>query len=128
MATRCILVIDNEQYIQEIAQICLGTVAGWQVITASSGLEGLLKAEAEQPDAILLDVMMPGMDGPMTFEKLQANAATRHIPAIFLTAKVQASDRNRYIQMGIKAAIAKPFNPLELASQIAVALGWNLEE
>jgi len=128
MTAKRILVIDNEQYIQEVAQICLQTVAGWQVLTAGSGEEGLLKAEAEQPDAILLDVMMPGMDGPTTFEKLQANAATWHIPVLFLTAKVQAGDRRRYAQMGIKAAIAKPFNPLELARQIAAALGWNQEK
>ncbi len=61
MAAKRILVIDNEKYIQEVAQICLRTVAGWQVMTAGSGSEGLSKAEAEQPDAILLDVMMPDM-------------------------------------------------------------------
>jgi len=65
-----------------VAQICLRTVAGWQVVTAGSGSEGLSKAEAEQPDAILPDVMMPDMDGP-TFQKLQANPATRHIPCHF---------------------------------------------
>ena len=126
VTTKRILVIDNEQYIQEVAQICLRTVAGWQVVTAGSGSEGLTKAETEQPDAILLDVMMPDMDGPTTFQKLQANSATRHIPVILLTAKVQASDRRRYAELGIKAAIAKPFNPLELAGQVAEALGWSL--
>lgn len=128
MAAKRILVIDNEKYIQEVAQICLRTVAGWQVVTAGSGSEGLSKAEAEQPDAILLDVMMPDMDGPTTFQKLQANPATRHIPVILLTAKVQASDRRRYADMGMTAAIAKPFNPLELADQVAEALGWILEK
>jgi len=128
MAAKRILVIDNEKYIQEVAQICLRTVAGWQVMTAGSGSEGLSKAEAEQPDAILLDVMMPDMDGPTTFQKLQANPATRHIPVILLTAKVQASDRRRYADMGMTAAIAKPFNPLELADQVAEALGWILEK
>ncbi len=128
MAAKRILVIDNEKYIQEVAQICLRTVAGWQVMTAGSGSEGLSKAEAEQPDAILLDVMMPDMDGPTTFQKLQANPATRHIPVILLTAKVQASDRRRYADMGMTAAIAKPFNPLELADQVAESLGWSLEK
>lgn len=126
VTTKRILVIDNEQYIQEVAQICLRTVAGWQVVTAGSGSEGLIKAQTEQPDAILLDVMMPDMDGPTTFQKLQANSATRHIPVILLTAKVQASDRRRYAELGMKAAIAKPFNPLELAGQVAEALGWSL--
>jgi len=72
-------------------------------------------------------VMMPDMDGVTTFEKLQANPATQDIPVILLTAKVQASDRRRYAKLGMKAAIAKPFNPLELASQVAQALGWSLE-
>jgi CheY-like chemotaxis protein len=127
MAVKRILVIDNEQYIQEIAQICLRTVAGWQVNTASSGHEGLIIAAAEQPDAILLDVMMPDMDGLTTFQKLQENPVTQPIPVILLTAKVQVSDRRRYAELGVKGAIAKPFNPLELAGEVADILGWNLE-
>lgn len=126
MTAKRILIIDNEQYIQEVAQICLETVAGWEVLTASSGSEGLMKAQTEQPDAILLDVMMPDMDGPTTFQKLQANSATQHIPVILLTAKVQAADRRRYAELGIKATIAKPFAPLELAPQVAKALGWSI--
>ncbi|MCC5603650.1 response regulator [Nostoc favosum] len=128
MTTKQILVVDNEQYIQEVAKICLETVAGWQVETASSGKEGIIKAETYQPDAILLDVMMPEMDGIATFEKLQANPLTKAIPVILLTAKIQASDRHRYTQMGMISAIAKPFNPLELATEVAVALGWSLEK
>lgn len=127
MTTKRILVVDNEQYIQEVAKICLETVAGWEVVTANSGKEGITKAETWQPDAILLDVMMPDMDGIATFEKLQANPATKATPVILLTAKIQAADRRRYAQMGIVTAIAKPFNPLELAGQIATALGWSWE-
>lgn len=126
MTTRKILVVDNEEYIQEVAKICLETVAGWQVSTASSGKDALQVAAAEQPDAILLDVMMPDMDGPTTFQALQANPTTQKIPVILLTAKIQSSDRKRYAEMGMKAAIAKPFNPLELAGQVAAALGWSL--
>ncbi|MEH1919898.1 response regulator [Nostoc sp.] len=128
MTTKQILVVDNEQYIQEVTKICLETVAGWKVEIASSGQEGIIKAETYQPDVILLDVMMPEMDGIMTFEKLQANPLTKEIPVILLTAKIQASDRRRYAQMGIVSAIAKPFNPLELAAEVAVALGWSLEK
>jgi len=127
MTAKRILVIDNEQYIQEVAQICLETTAGWDVLTAGSGREGLVKAQSELPDAILLDVMMPDMDGVTTFQKLQENPATQPIPVILLTAKVQASDRRRYAELGMKATIAKPFNPLELANQVAQALGWSLE-
>ncbi|WP_414542694.1 response regulator [Nostoc sp. CCY0012] len=125
MTIKRILVVDNEQYIQEVAKICLETVAGWDVVTASSGKEGITQAEACQPDAILLDVMMPDMDGITTFERLQANPSTKGIPVILLTAKIQSVDRQRYAQMGIITAIAKPFNPLELAGEVATALGWN---
>ncbi|MBW4646117.1 MAG: response regulator [Goleter apudmare HA4340-LM2] len=127
MTKKRILVVDNEQYIQEVAKICLETVAGWEVVTANSGMEGISKAQECQPDVILLDVMMPDMDGISTFEKLQENPATKAIPVILLTAKIQAADRRRYAQMGIATAIAKPFNPLELAGQIATALNWNGE-
>lgn len=121
-----VLVIDNEFYIQEITKICLETVTNWQVITASSGREGIAKAETEQPDAILLDVMMPDMDGLTTFANLRANALTHDIPVILLSAKTQTADRRRYSEMGIKATIAKPFEPLDLAHQIATALNWEM--
>ncbi|WP_413173521.1 response regulator [Anabaena azotica] len=126
MEKKRILVVDNEQYIQEVTKICLETVAAWEVLTASSGKEGIIQAEKHQPDAILLDVMMPDMDGLAVFEQLQANPATKEIPVILLTAKIQAADRRRYAQLGMKSAIAKPFNPLELAGQVASALGWSL--
>jgi CheY-like chemotaxis protein len=80
VSSKRILVVDNEPSIQEVAQICLETVAGWQVTIAGSGLEGLATAEREQPDAILLDVMMPDMDGLDTFSKLQANPADCQSP------------------------------------------------
>jgi CheY-like chemotaxis protein len=128
MSAKRILVVDNEPYIQEVAKICLETVAGWEVLLASSGQACLSQAETAQPDAILLDVMMPDMDGLTTFQKLQENPATRAIPVILLTAKIQASDRRRYAQLGLTAAIAKPFSPLELASEVATALGWSLED
>lgn len=124
--TKRILIIDNEQYIQEVTQICLQTTAGWDVLTAGSGQEGITTAEATEPEAILLDVMMPEMDGLMTFQTLQSNPKTRPIPVILLTAKVQASDRRHYEELGVKGAIAKPFDPLQLANQIAEILGWQL--
>ncbi len=120
-----ILVVDDEDDIREVAQLCLEMLRGWEVLTASSGSEALAKAEAEQPDAILLDVMMPDMDGLATFQRLQANIATQHIPVILLTAKVQSADRQRFAELGVTAMIAKPFNPLHLASQVAEALGWS---
>ncbi len=120
-----ILVIDNEPYIQEVAQICLETVAGWTVDTASSGLDGLQIALQKQPDAILLDVMMPEIDGLTTFANLQDHPETRDIPVLLLTAKVQASDLRYYEDLGITNTIAKPFDPIQLAQQISTALGWT---
>ena len=126
MSSKRILIVDNEPSIREVAQISLETVAGWDVTIAGSGLEGIATAEREQPDAILLDVMMPDMDGLATFSRLQANPATSKIPVILLTAKVQSSDRQSYTELGIRSTIAKPFSPLELAQQIATTLGWQL--
>lgn len=126
MSNRRILIVDNEPSIQEVAQICLETVAGWEVSIASSGLEGLAAAEREQPDAILLDIMMPDMDGLDTFSRLQANPVTRSIPVILLTAKVQTTNCQDYTELGIRSTIAKPFNPLALAQEIATTLGWKL--
>jgi CheY-like chemotaxis protein len=125
MLHKRILVVDNEEYIQEVTKICLETVSGWEVETAGSGIECIKKAEEYKPDAILLDVMMPDMDGIATFEHLQANPATKDIPVILLTAKIQTTDRIRYAEKGLASAIAKPFSPMELANQVATALGWS---
>ncbi|MHB9144750.1 MAG: response regulator [Symbiobacteriia bacterium] len=125
MATRKILIIDDEDDIREVAQVVFELAGGWEVLTARSGPEGLAVAASAQPDAILLDVMMPDMDGPTTFQALRANPATRGIPVVFLTAKVQAADQRRLAELGAAALIAKPFDPLKIADQVAAALGWN---
>jgi DNA-binding response OmpR family regulator len=103
----------------------LETVSGWQVLTAKSGDEGIAKARQERPDAILLDAMMPDMDGAATFEKLQADPSTNQIPVIMFTAKVQQADRKRFVDLGVKDVIAKPFDPMKLGTQIAAILGWS---
>ncbi len=120
-----ILIIDDEDDIREVAQFCLEAVAGWEVLTAASASEGLEKAARECPDAILLDVMMPDMDGPTALQRLRDNPATAPIPVIFLTAKVQATDRRRFAVQGVTAVISKPFDPMKLATQVAEALGWQ---
>jgi CheY-like chemotaxis protein len=126
MAMKRILVVDNEIYIQEAAQMCLETIAGWEVMTASSGHEALITAEAEQPDAILLDLMMPEMDGLITFQRLQANPSTQAIPVILLTGDLQSADSQNCRDLGIKAMIAKPFDPITLAQQVSNLLEWQL--
>lgn len=120
-----ILIIDDEDDIREVAQLTLEAISLWQVSTASSGNEGLQLALEQQPDAILLDVMMPDMDGITTFQKLQTNPNTQHIPVILMTAKVQPADRQCFAELGVKGVIAKPFNPMELAEQVSKSLSWS---
>jgi len=122
---RKILIIDDEDDIREVAALSLESVAGWDVIKASSGAQGLARATEHQPDAILLDVMMPGMDGPTTFRELRKNEATAQIPVLLLTAKVQGTDQRRFADLGVEAVLFKPFDPLTLSTQIANALGWT---
>jgi CheY-like chemotaxis protein len=122
--TKRILVIDDEDGIREIIQISLEVAAGWEVLTASSGNEGLVTAKIEQPDAILLDVMMPDMDGPTTFRKLQANADTQGIPTILLTAKAKISEQQQFIDLGVAGVITKPFKAVDLVTTICKILSW----
>ena len=122
---RKILIIDDEDDIREVAALSLESVAGWEVIMASSGAQGLACAAEQKPDAILLDVMMPDMDGPATFRELRRNPATARIPVLLLTAKVQGSDQRRFADLGVEAVLFKPFDPLTLSAQIASVLGWS---
>jgi len=124
MGAKRILFIDDEDDIKILTQFCLDSEAGWSMISASSGQEGIVIAEKEQPDAILLDAMMPDLDGIQTITKLQKNPKTKDIPTIFITAKAQASDRRRFYNAGAKGVINKPFDSLTLASQISGFLGW----
>ena len=120
-----ILIVDDEDDIREVAALSLETVAGWEVITANTGAQGLARAIEHLPDAILLDVMMPGMDGPTTFNELRKNPVTAHIPVLLLTAKVQSSDQRRFADLGVDAVLFKPFDPLTLSTEIASVLGWK---
>lgn len=124
MIAKRILFIDDEDDIKTLAQFCLEYEAGWSMMSASSGKEGIAIAQKEQPDAILLDAMMPEFDGLQTLAKLQDNPKTKNIPTIFITAKAQASDRRRFYSAGAKGVINKPFDSLTLASQISGFLGW----
>jgi CheY-like chemotaxis protein len=124
---RQILIIDDEDDIREVAALSLEATAGWNIITASSGADGIRAAADPQqrPHAILMDVMMPGMDGPTTFRKMQQNPEISTIPVILLTAKVQGVDQRRFADLGVAGVLFKPFDPLTLAAQISAALGWK---
>jgi two-component system, OmpR family, response regulator len=118
-----VLLIDDDDSVRMLARISLVKVGGMHVTEASSGPEGLVAAAQDPPDVILLDVMMPGMDGPSTFTALKANARTAGIPVIFLTAKAMPTELARLSGLGAIAVLTKPFDPLTLAADVRRALG-----
>lgn len=126
MTSKLILLIDDEEPIQKVVRLSLEMEANWQIICASSGKAGVYQAEKHQPDAILLDVMMPEIDGITTFERLRNNLQTKAIPVILLTAKTGTAEKRLFQKIGVTGVITKPFNPLTLASQMARLLKWQL--
>ena len=123
--SRRVLVVDDDDAIREIAQTSLELVAGWDVEVASSGEEAIQRCLVRAPEVVLLDVMMPSMDGPTTFARLQADARTRDVPVVLLTAKVQPAERRRWDGLGVAGVLSKPFDPLRLAADIEDLLGWS---
>lgn len=120
-----ILIVDDDDAVREIVQYSLEAAAGWEVLMAASGREGLAVARDRQPDAILLDVMMPEMDGLETLQQLQGDRLTRGIPTILLTAKARIGHRQQWEELGIIGTISKPFEALSLVAQIRSLLNWN---
>jgi two-component system, OmpR family, alkaline phosphatase synthesis response regulator PhoP len=120
-----VLLIEDEEDIREIASLSLESIGGWETILASDGRLGIEQARLHRPDAILLDVMMPGMDGPTTLTCLRSTPETRDIPVIFMTAKVMSSERSKLAGLGVQGFIAKPFDPLTLPAEIRAVLGWS---
>ena len=113
-----ILYVEDEPDIRLIAQMALEAVGGFTVIVCASGPEALNAAPASRADLLLLDVMMPGMDGPSTLKALRELPATADTPVIFMTAKVQAAEVAAYKALGAIDVIVKPFDPMELSAQI----------
>ena len=124
---RRVLIVDDDPLLREVAQSALELVGGWEVHTAQSGVQAQQRAQTEHPDAILLDVMMPGVDGPSTVAALRADPATRDIPIIFLTAKMPSEDLDEWRPLRLAGVIPKPFDPMTLASDMAALLGWAAE-
>jgi len=110
-----ILAVDDEKHIVRLVQVNLER-AGYQVVTANDGKEALEQVAAENPDLVVLDVMMPYMDGFEVLQNLRRNPATRDIPVIMLTAKAQDADVFKGWQSGVDCYLTKPFNPMELLS------------
>lgn len=113
-----ILCAEDDPDIQAVAKLALELIGGFQAMICSSGQEVLQHVASYAPDLILLDVMMPGMGGPDTLNRLRADPGNAHIPVIFLTAKVHPSEVEHYRSLGALGVIPKPFDPLTLAAQI----------
>lgn len=127
MSTKRVLVIDDEPDVRAIVQGCLEDIAGWDVVTAGSGQEGLVKVVTDKPDAIVLDVMMPGMDGITFLKELRTQPEGQSIPTVLLTAKVGLSEPEILSKLNIEGVVSKPFDPFMLTEQIADLLGWEIE-
>jgi CheY-like chemotaxis protein len=113
-----ILLVDDDPDIRRIGTLSLEKVGGFQVQVAESGAEALERCRQQLPDAILLDMMMPAMDGMATLSALRAQPTTAAIPVIFMTAKVQGGEVERYLRAGALGVIQKPFDPLGLPLEI----------
>ncbi len=113
-----VLYVEDDPDIQMVAQMALEVVGGLALRSCSSGREALAAVASCRPDLILLDVMMPDMDGPATLAQLRKLPATADTPVIFMTAKVQAAEVAHYKSLGALGVIAKPFDPMVLAQQV----------
>lgn len=116
-----LLVIDDSPLVRRLVQHALG---GWRVYEADSGESGIEVAARERPDAILLDVEMPGLSGPQTLTDLRARETTRGVPVVFLTGLSADTHPSDLLAAGADGVIAKPFDPASLASEVAGVLGW----
>lgn len=114
-----VLLVDDDQNLRRIGRMALERVGHWNVVVASSGPEAIELAGCCKPDVILLDVMMPGMDGTEALSLLKQNKSTAGIPVILMTAKVQTHELNSYLNLGASGVIAKPFDPLKLPADIS---------
>jgi len=121
---RRILYVEDEPDIQAVAEIALEAVAGFTLKVCSSGEEALAEAVAFAPDLLLLDVMMPNMDGPSTLLELRKLPELANTPAMFMTAKVQPQEIVHFKSLGAIEVIPKPFDPMSLGEQIKAA--WQL--
>jgi two-component system OmpR family response regulator len=118
VSLRRILFVEDDPDIQTVAKMALEALGGFTVLACSSGAEALAEVDGFSPDLVLLDVMMPGMDGPTTLAGLRERPAGREVPVVFMTAKVQTQEMVRYRALGAEEVIAKPFDPMALAERV----------
>ena len=118
MSALRVLHVDDEPDIREVVELALGLDPEFSVLSCGSGHEGLEGAASWSPDLILLDVMMPGMDGPTTLAHLRQEPKTAAIPVVFMTARAQARELEHFVSLGAEGVIAKPFDPMTLAASV----------
>ncbi len=117
--TKSILIVDDEEDIRELIQLGLEMQTSWKVLNSNSGEEAIQIAATEQPDVILLDLMMPDMDGRITLQKLKGDSKTNKIPVILMTAKSKSSVAESFENLDVAAIFTKPLRPLNLAQEIS---------
>lgn len=120
-----VLIIDDEDDIRQIARFALNKIANWDVVDSPNAEAGIALAVAEKPDAILLDVLMPGMDGPAALAALRKNPKTAGIPVVFLTARGLPAEVERLKKQGAAGVITKPFDPMTLAEDMSSMIGGS---
>lgn len=118
MPTVTVLYVDDDPDIRAIVAVALGMQTDWRVLMASSGAEALALAASHIPNLVLMDVMMPDMDGPATLQWMHRQPALARVPVIFLTAATRTEEFDSLLKLGAKAVLSKPFDPLSLADQI----------
>lgn len=122
-SVRKVLYVDDDPDIREIVQMSLSLDGQLTVLLSDGGERALVKMRVEQPDLVMLDVMMPGMDGPTILARMRADAELRHIPVIFMTAKTSSAEVARFRELSAIGVIAKPFDPMALGGQVRAL--WN---
>jgi CheY-like chemotaxis protein len=126
MTGRDVLLVDDDAQIREVVQLTLEVVGGWTVRLAAGGADAIAQVRQHPPDVILLDLMMPGMDGPATLDRLRSTLPEQDVPVILLSAKVQERHDDRHAaEFGVAGVIAKPFDPITLPDRISAILGWD---
>jgi CheY-like chemotaxis protein len=118
MKPRTVMIVDDDEDILLIAALSASRIGNWRVVTAGTGMEALDLAQRERPDLILLDAMMPVLDGPATIARLREDPATAAIPVIFLTARVQPQEIESYLEIGALGVIRKPFDAMALPLEV----------
>ena len=122
---RHVFIIDDDEMLRSIARFGFESVGGFRVSEAETGAEAIGMNLAESPDVLLLDVMMPLIDGPKTLESLRSSNLFSQTPIIFLTANHLDDEVSRLLSLSVAGVIRKPFKPLELPAQVAKILGWD---